>query len=164
MMPVLEPPDSLRVLAAQGWFELGNHLEANSELDQITPENRAHPEVLRMHWAVHVATRQWPMAIETARMLTAITPGDPGSWGGLANALYFAGHTQEARDTLAQVFSRFPSDPHLRYNLACYECQLGHLSEAKALLEAAFALNHDLRRYALADPDLQPLWDGTPSI
>jgi tetratricopeptide (TPR) repeat protein len=154
----------LYVLAAQGWFELGNKLEANSELDHVTPENRAHPEVLRMRWAVYVAMRHWPQAIEVARLLTAITPGDPGSWGGLANALYFAGRTQEARDTLQPVLPRFPNDPHLRYNLACYECQLGHLPEAKALLEAAFALNHGLRRNALADPDLQPLWEGTPSI
>ena len=29
--------------AAQGWFELGNHLEANEELENITAENRAHP-------------------------------------------------------------------------------------------------------------------------
>ena len=39
-MKPLEPPDSFHVLAAQGWFELGNYLEANSELEQTTPENR----------------------------------------------------------------------------------------------------------------------------
>ena len=31
--------------AAQGWFELGLPLEANEELKNITPENRAHPPV-----------------------------------------------------------------------------------------------------------------------
>jgi hypothetical protein len=33
----IEPPDSLHLLAAQGWLELGNHLEANEELEKITP-------------------------------------------------------------------------------------------------------------------------------
>ena len=27
MIPPIEPPDSLHLLAAQGWLELGNHLE-----------------------------------------------------------------------------------------------------------------------------------------
>jgi hypothetical protein len=36
--------------AAQGWFELGNHLEANEELEQITAEYRAPPEVLEVRW------------------------------------------------------------------------------------------------------------------
>ena len=38
MMKPLEPPDSFHLLAAQGWLELGNHVEANEELDKITPQ------------------------------------------------------------------------------------------------------------------------------
>jgi hypothetical protein len=39
--------------AAEGWLELGNHLEAGKELDNITPEFRAHPIVLQMRWRVY---------------------------------------------------------------------------------------------------------------
>jgi Flp pilus assembly protein TadD len=155
----LEPPDSFHVLAAQGWFELGNHREAISELEQVTPKNRGHPEVLRMRWAVHVAARHWALAIKVARRLTAIVPGEPGWWGALANALYSAGRTQEARDTLEPTLARFPSDPGLRYNMACYECQLGRFAEAKTWLQAAFALDRELRQNALTDPDLKPMWE-----
>ena len=35
--------DQRHLRAAQGWFELGLHLEANEELENITAEYRAHP-------------------------------------------------------------------------------------------------------------------------
>jgi hypothetical protein len=35
-MKPLEPPDHKHLEAAQGWPELGNHLEANEELDHIS--------------------------------------------------------------------------------------------------------------------------------
>ena len=34
-MKPLEPPDSLHLQAAQGWLELGNHIEANEELEKM---------------------------------------------------------------------------------------------------------------------------------
>jgi hypothetical protein len=35
MINPLEVPDRFHVEAAQGWLELGNHLEANEELETI---------------------------------------------------------------------------------------------------------------------------------
>jgi hypothetical protein len=35
-MNPLESPDSLHLHAAEGWLELGDHLSANAELDEIT--------------------------------------------------------------------------------------------------------------------------------
>ena len=32
----LAPPDTHHLRAALGWLELGNHVEANAELEQIT--------------------------------------------------------------------------------------------------------------------------------
>jgi hypothetical protein len=42
----LDLPDIHHLRAAQGWLELGNHLEANEELEKIAPALRAHPSVL----------------------------------------------------------------------------------------------------------------------
>ena len=39
--------------AAEGWLELGNRLEANEELEQITAELRAHPSVLFLRYEVY---------------------------------------------------------------------------------------------------------------
>ena len=51
---------------------------------------------------------------------------------------YYAFHelkrTAEARDNLLRVVDKFPEDPIMRYNLACYECQLGNLERAKQWL------------------------------
>ena len=44
------------------------------------------------------------------------------------------------------------------FNLACYDCQLGNLEEAKERLQKAFKLDANYRLMALDDEDLQPLW------
>jgi len=43
---------------------------------------------------------------------------------------------------------KFPDDPIMRYNLACYECQLGRMEQAKCWLEKAFTLG-DLKKIKL---------------
>ena len=59
MAPVkpLQPPDTFHLQAAQGWMELGNHEEANEELELIDAPLRAHPDVLEVRWLIyqHVA-------------------------------------------------------------------------------------------------------------
>jgi hypothetical protein len=46
-MKPLTPPNNLYFQAAQGWLELGDHIEANEELDKVTASLRAHPAVAR---------------------------------------------------------------------------------------------------------------------
>ena len=55
----------------------------------------------------------------------------------------------------------FADDPILPYNLACYECQLGRLEQAKVWLEQACKLGgrKQIKLMALQDPDLEPLWE-----
>jgi hypothetical protein len=40
-MAQLQPPDTQHLEAAQGWLDLGNHIEANEELKTIEAENCA---------------------------------------------------------------------------------------------------------------------------
>lgn len=51
-MNELEPPDSFHLRAAIGWIELGNCLEANEELENISPSMRVHPDVLNLRWHI----------------------------------------------------------------------------------------------------------------
>jgi hypothetical protein len=46
----------------------------------------------------------------------------------------------------------------IKFNLACYEAQMGNLDQAKANLERATRIDPRFRLIALEDPDLQPLW------
>jgi hypothetical protein len=54
-MAGLELHDQRHLEAAQGWLGLGNHLEANEELEQITPDMRDHPSVLEVRFHIYAA-------------------------------------------------------------------------------------------------------------
>src|SRR5664279_2801766 len=159
-MKPLAPRDTFHFLAAQGWLELGNPAEANAELEKLAPQLRVLPAVLNLRWLIYVAAEDWGAALDIAAALIQLDPEDPVGWANRSYALHELKRTAEARDNLLRVVDRFPASATMRYNLACYECQLGRLEQAKRWLEKAFALG-DARKMQLAaldDPDLQPLW------
>jgi hypothetical protein len=53
-----------------------------------------------------------------------------------------------------------PEVPIFLFNLACYEAQLGDIERAKKHLGHAIELRGELRRVALEDEDLKPVWDA----
>jgi hypothetical protein len=71
-----------------------------------------------------------------------------------------------AREALSPVATQFPQEPTIPYNLACYDCQLGNLKEARQWLEKAFDIGDSkrLKLMALDDPDLEPLWANIRGI
>ena len=160
MIPELQSPDTFHLLAAQGWLELGNHLEANQELEKIAPQMRAHPQVLEVRWQIYAAARKWEPALDIASALITLVPESPIGWVHRSFCLHELKRTAEARDNLLPAVENFPEDAIMRYNLACYECLLGRLEQAKDWLETAFRLGdaRTLKLMALDDPDLQPLW------
>jgi predicted Zn-dependent protease len=160
MITPLELQDQRHVEAAQGWIELGNHLEANEELEQVTAENRAHPAVLEVRWQIYAKAKKWDAALDIASALVQMVPEHPLGWVHRSYCLHELKRTAEARDNLLRVVDKFPEDPIMRYNLTCYECQLGRLEQAKNWLEKAFKLGDpkEMKLMALEDPDLEPLW------
>ena len=162
----LSPSDQRHLEAAQGWFELGNHLEANEELEQIAAECRADPAVLEVRWQIYARAEKWEGALDIASALVQADPDDPLGWVHRSYALHELKRTAEARDNLLRVVDKFPISATMRYNLACYECQLGRLKEAKEWLAKAFELGDatKMKLAALEDPDLQPLWEKIGEI
>jgi predicted Zn-dependent protease len=152
--------------AATGWLELGNWREANEELESITASMRAHPEVLSVRSDVYAAAGNWPLAIEVARCLSEVLPENPIGFLNHAFGLHELKRTREASEILLPIAGRFPKDHLIRYNLACYTCQLGNLPDAFAWLEQAIALagKNEIRIMALDDPDLEPLWKQLETI
>lgn len=157
LMKQLEPPDCHYLNAAQGWFELGNPAEATLELAQIGARYQTHPEVLRIQWEILAAQKKWSEALKAAQTYTQTHPNDPDGHIKHANTLYFLGRTKEARDMALALLQRFPRHPGFLYNLACYECQMGNLKEAKEWLDKACQMGAHLHAFALRDPDLEPL-------
>ena len=69
-----------------GWLDLGNHLEANEELEKIAPGLRAHPDVLEVRYEIYAKAGKWDLAAEITRALVQIRPKAPHLWSSHAYA------------------------------------------------------------------------------
>lgn len=161
-MKPLEPPDSFFVRAAEGWVELGDFAEAIRELEHIRPEFRSHPDVKDVHWQMGAKESRWDDCREIARGITEQNPESPLGWIHFAYATRRAsgGGLEAAREILLTAQKRFPAVPLIPYNIACYECQLQNLKEARRWLGKAFSLVADpkpMKAMAMKDPDLEPI-------
>ena len=153
-----------RLNAAAGWMELGNLQEARGELEGLPPEAQERAEVLEMHWVLNVAEENWEAALETAKRFTARFPENASGWLHQAYALRRVkeGGLEAAWDLLRPALDRFAGEPVIAYNLACYACQMRRLEEAQELLREAMRRDESgkqVKRMALADSDLEPLWE-----
>jgi hypothetical protein len=166
MTPPLQPPDSFHLLAAQGWLELGSHLEANEELEKIAPELRAHPDVLKMRWAVYAAAKNWVACADIGQALVKLEPGESFGWVNRSYALRRAseGGLQAAYDALRPAVDHLEDVEQVTFNLACYACQLGRIDEGREWLIKSFEAAKrsgrldQVRLNAFDEPDLEPLW------
>ena len=127
----LEHPDTLHLQAAHGWLELGNHLEANEELERITPELRAHPDVLEIRLEIFFRGKQWLGCIEIGNVLVEARPKKSIGWIHRSFALHELKRTQEAFELLLPAAKKFPALWVIPYNLACYCAQLNRLDDCK---------------------------------
>ncbi len=145
--------------AAEGWLGLGNPAEADEELAQLRPSLASHPSVLPLRWQVYAEQKKWEAALDIAAALMKLAPESVFGWVHRSYCLHELGRTLEARENLLPVLEKFPDDALMRYNLACYECQLGHLDRAMDWLHKAFQLGdpNKFKSMALDDPDLGPL-------
>src|SRR5258708_1191859 len=160
-MKPLEHSDTLHLRAAEGWLELCSHLEADRELDEITPGNRVHPDVLELRFQVYAAAKKWEAALDIAAAIMKLAPERTDGWIDRSFALHELDRTQEAFDTLREVADRFTQRWVIPYNLACYCAQLGRLEESQEWFKKAMAVDeHTVKREAIDDPDLKPLWDS----
>jgi predicted Zn-dependent protease len=159
-MKPLELRDQRHLDAAQGWFELGSCIEATEELEQITPDMRGHPSVLEVRFHIYAAAKKWEYAAEVAKAIAELVPESPFGFIHLAFSLHELKRTQEAWNVLLPVVEKFPKEHLIRYNLACYACQLGNLKAARDWLQKAIDLagTNEVKLMALNDPDLEPLW------
>jgi len=161
-MQKLEPPDSHYLNAAIGWLELGVRAEAVAELDQISPAHQRHPDVLEARWSLLAHERHWDAALVAARDLLTEAPTRSSAWLHHAYALRRAkgGGLQKAWGALLPAATKFPEEPIICFNLACYACQLQQLDEARGWLKRAMKIGgrEHIKLMALVDEDLKPLW------
>lgn len=80
--PARDLPESTRFhfRAAQGWLELGTHMEADKELDEIPPQLRAHPDVLELRWEICCRAKKWEPCVDHAEALVKLRPEISTGW------------------------------------------------------------------------------------
>ena len=148
-----------------GWLELGNHIEANEECNQIAPTLQVHPDVLEIRWEICAMAEEWDICVDIASAIVELAPDRPFGWIGRAYALrrVEGGGLTAAFMTLLLVADEFPAEPMIPFSLSCYTCQMGRLEDARAWLDRAFAAasmtgtKKHLKHMALEEPDLEPL-------
>ena len=156
----LEPPDQQHWQAAVGYVELGMFEDANDQVEKIDPFNRAAPEVLAVRLAIYHGLKKWELMREIAKRLADFQPNDIQWITSYAYATRRAESIPAAKEILLNAKTKFPKEAIIKYNLACYCCQMGDTENAKSYLKQAFEIDSSWRLKALDDQDLRPLWDS----
>ena len=161
-MQGLEPPDNHHLDAAVGWLGLGCQKEARAELDLISDARQQHPAVLDARWTLCAQERRWAEALEIAQTELAANHDNCSGWLHRAYALRRVpdGGLPRAWDALLPTAEKFPEEPVIAFNLSCYACQMQQLDTARQWLRRAMRIGakEAIKKMALADEDLQPLW------
>ena len=159
-MKQLDPENERMLVAAQGYLELGLPLEANNEIENMSAEVRHLPAVLEVRVSIYRKLEKWELMQTVAKSLALHDPHEPQFTIWWAYATRRADSLDAARLILVNAVERLPEVPIFLFNLACYEAQLGDIERAKKHLQHAIELRGELRRVALEDEDLKPLWDA----
>jgi len=158
----LEPSDFHHLNAALGWLGLDNPADARVELDAITREQQTHPAVLEARWLLCVHEKNWRDALAVAGQELAAAPDGCAGWLHRAYALRRlpGGGLPRAWDALLPAAEKFPKEPVVAFNLACYACQMDQSDAARQWLKRALKSGgkEAMKKMALADEDLKPLW------
>ena len=161
-MQGLEITDIHRLNAALGWLGLNSPADARAELDTIAPAQQSHPAVLETRWLLCAHEKNWGDALKVAELELKSAPEDSSGWLHRAYALrrVRAGGLPQAWDALLPAAKKFPTEPVIAYNLSCYACQMQQLDLARTWLHRAINAGKKdaIKKMALADDDLQPLW------
>ena len=160
----LELTDQKHLSAAEGFVSLGMYLDADAELDKIDPLCRATPEVLAVRLEIYSGLEKWELMQAVAEKLANYDPTNPQWAIAFAYATRRADSIQKAREILLNALRSHPEEPTIRYNLACYECQLGNLPVAKQYFMQATKADAKFKLMALDDADLEPLWTEIEQI
>jgi len=159
---VLEPEDIHRLNAAHGWLGLNCPVDARSELDAITPAQQLHPAVLEARWVLCAHENTWHDALAVADQEIAMMPDEASGWLHRAYALrrVDGGGLTLAWNVLLAAAEKFPKEPVVAFNLSCYACQLNELDASRAWFKRAMEVGGKdaIKKMALADDDLKPLW------
>src|SRR6266849_8847122 len=131
------------------------YLDANEELEKVDPYERAAPEILALRVAIYRGLEKWELMAAISKRLVAFQPDDVQWMVSFAYAVRRANSIEAAKEILLEAEQKFPKEAVIKYNLACYFCQLRDLETAKIYLKRAFEIDTNWQLEALEDEDLK---------
>jgi tetratricopeptide (TPR) repeat protein len=146
-----------RIIAAQGYVELGLFDEAREELAPLPPEMHDRVDVIEITLLCLMGGHRWAEALALATKLCAQEPSEPGGYIHAAFCLHELGRTAEAVDVLSRGPATLRTKSVYYYNMGCYHARLGLHDKALAYLDRAFQMDGELRHHAKKDRDLDCL-------
>jgi Flp pilus assembly protein TadD len=132
--------------------------EAAQVLEEIEPEEKTRNEV-GARVGIYMAAKKWDMAAAVASHLVKVDPQTARWRISLAYALRRTESVEKAEAILLRAQTMHPKVAMITFNLACYASVAGRMEEAKERLRHGIDLDKDVRRLAIDDEDLRPLWD-----
>lgn len=146
-----------RIIAAQGYVELGLFAEARDELSVLPEILHERTDVIEVTVLCLMGEHRWEEALAFARRLCVTEPEEPGGFIHAAYCLHEMGRTREAVDVLVRGPASLQGKAVFFYNMGCYRARLGEMDAAVEMLQKAFSKDESLRRSARRDPDLDAL-------
>lgn len=143
-----------KIIAAQGYVELGLFAEAREELGALPENVFDRTDVIELTVLLLMGEHRWEEALAHARQLCEAEPDEPGGFIHAAYCLHEMGRTREAIDVLVRGPASLQGKAVFFYNMGCYRARLGEVDAAVEMLQAAFSKDESLRRAARRDPDL----------
>jgi lipopolysaccharide biosynthesis regulator YciM len=156
----IQAPDVHYLNSAIGWLELGDTVEAKTDIEKIGMESRHHPDVLIVRWKVHAQAKDWNRALDVAQALVSVSDDKPTGWICLAYSLYNNNRSEDAWTNLLGAEKRFPEISAIPYFLACLACQMGRTNDATKWLSRwnEMVNESDIKETARQDPRLKEAW------
>ena len=142
-----------------GYIDLKMLDKAREELGRIEYRYRQTYTYMAVQMHLAMEEKNWPDVFRLADALCKKFTKNADLHVTLAYAARRTQGLEVARGILQRARRLFPKVAVIPFNLACYECQLGHPDSAMELLDSAFRLDASFREKASEDDDLKPIWD-----
>lgn len=144
--------------AAFGYLELSMPEEAWEELDLIAYKYQEELPVELGRVDIRMRQGRWHDALAMAERICSKHPSEAAGFISRSFCLHCLGRTNDALDKLLESPASAHQVPTYHYNLACYQCQLGDIEEARSRLIKAVGMDRSYIEFARQDPDLKPIW------
>ena len=143
-----------------GYMQLGIIEEALIELAMLPDDDQWGKKKRAMWLEIFQQQKKWQEMAEVAHGLRMEFPEDVQWWIADAFATRRSQSIEQAREILLEGLVCHYEDATIRFNLACYACQLGSLGECMDFLKEAVKRDKRFKVMAMEDEDLKDVRDA----